>query len=118
MGKVYHILQWVTNINLLPADAERREKEQRLDPPLFVTCDLDQFRDPDKKRAANDACEELDKLDAQDEISVSSIISALLRPIEPSDDQFKECDWGIDPKQFLPTKQAVIFKEQLFISKF
>jgi len=117
MGKVYHAVQRPTNIKLVPADAERKEKELRLDPPLFVTCDLDQFRDPDKKRAANDACEELDKLDAQDEISVSSIISALLRPIEPSDDQFKECDWGIDPKQFLPTKQAVIFKEQLFISK-
>ncbi|XP_017115948.1 uncharacterized protein LOC108138303 [Drosophila elegans] len=93
------------------------KKELKLDPPLFVTCDLDQFRDPDKKRAANDACEELDKLDAQDEISVSSIISALLQPIEPSDDQYKVCDWGINPKQFLPTKQAVIFKEQLFISK-
>ncbi|KAI8042665.1 uncharacterized protein LOC128263259 [Drosophila gunungcola] len=93
------------------------KKELKLDPPLFVTCDLDQFRDPDKKRAANDACEELDKLDAQDEISVSSIISALLQPIEPSEDQYKVCDWGINPKQFLPTKQAVIFKEQLFISK-
>ncbi|XP_016969359.2 uncharacterized protein LOC108037327 [Drosophila rhopaloa] len=97
-------------------DAEGK-KELRLDPPLFVTCDLDQFRDPNKKRAANDACEELDKLDAQDEISVSSIISALLHPIEPSDDQYKVCDWGINPKQFLPTKQAVIFKEQLFVSK-
>ncbi|KAH8353117.1 hypothetical protein KR084_009022, partial [Drosophila pseudotakahashii] len=98
-------------------DASGKKKELQLDPPLFVTCDLDQFRDPNKKRAANDACEELDQLDAQDEISVSSIISALLQPIEPSDDQFKECDWGINPKQFLPTKQAVIFKEQLFISK-
>ncbi|EDV30672.2 uncharacterized protein Dana_GF14923 [Drosophila ananassae] len=88
-----------------------------LDPPLFLTCDMDQFRDPHKKRAAVDACEELDKLDAQDEISVSSIISALLRPIEPSDDQYKQCDWGIDPKQFLPVKQAIIFKEQLFVSR-
>eukprot|EP00099_Drosophila_melanogaster_P007800 NP_001260475.1 uncharacterized protein Dmel_CG13243, isoform B [Drosophila melanogaster] len=93
------------------------DQDMRLDPPLFVTCDMEQFRDPNKKRAANDACEELDKLDAQDEISVSSIISALLRPIEPSDDQYKVCDWGINPKQFMPTKQAIIFKEQLFISK-
>ncbi|KAH8334356.1 hypothetical protein KR059_009129, partial [Drosophila kikkawai] len=96
---------------------DKKPKDLRLDPPLFVPCDMDQFRDPDKKRAAVDACEELDKLDAQDEISVSSIISALLRPIEPSDDQMKVCDWGINPKQFLPTKQAVVFRENLYISK-
>ncbi|XP_017038737.1 uncharacterized protein LOC108086347 [Drosophila ficusphila] len=97
-------------------DVEKKS-EMHLDPPLFLTCDLDEFRDPNKKRAANEACEELDKLDAQDEISVSSIISALLRPIEPSDDQYKVCDWGINPKHFLPIKHAIIFKEQLFISK-
>lgn len=85
----------------------------RLDPPLFVSCDMDQFRDPDKQIG----CDELDKLDAQDEISVSSIISYLLDPIEPSDAQMKVCDWGIKPKEFLPTKLAVVFKEQLFISK-
>ncbi|KAH8393479.1 hypothetical protein KR200_002160, partial [Drosophila serrata] len=94
-----------------------KPEELRLDPPLFVPCDMDQFRDPNKQRAEVDACEELEKLDAQDEISVSSIISALLRPIEPSDDQMKVCDWGINPKHFLPTKQAVVFREQLFISK-
>ncbi|BFF94205.1 uncharacterized protein DMAD_11899 [Drosophila madeirensis] len=97
---------------------EATDKTQlMLDPPLFVPCDLDTVRDPNKKRAYGEACEETDKLSAQDQISVSSIISALLRPIEPSDDQYKVCDWGINPKQFLPVKQAVIFKEQLFISK-
>lgn len=82
----------------------------QLDPPLFVRCDK-----PDEKEAR--ACPEDDKLDAQDEISVSSIISALIRPIEPSDDMYKVCDWGIDPKQFLPVKQAITFNERLFISK-
>ncbi|KAH8410049.1 hypothetical protein KR009_004718, partial [Drosophila setifemur] len=95
----------------------QQNRESRLDPPLFVTCDLDEFRDPNKKRAEVDACEVLEKLDAQDEISVSSIISALLAPIEASDEQYKVCDWGINPKQFLPVKQAVVFKEQLFVSR-
>ncbi|EDW11839.1 uncharacterized protein LOC6576407 isoform X1 [Drosophila mojavensis] len=89
----------------------------KLDPPLFVPCDLEEFRDPNKKMAAASACEEVEKLSAQDEISVSSIISALIRPIEPSDDQYKVCDWQIDPKKFLPVKNSVIFKETLFISK-
>ncbi|XP_034472685.1 uncharacterized protein LOC117780323 [Drosophila innubila] len=98
-------------------DSKRDEDEIKLDPPLFLPCDLSDFRDPGKKGEITGACEELDKLSAQDEISVSSIISALIRPIEPSEDQYKQCDWGIDPKNFLPVKQAVIFKEQLFISK-
>ncbi|EDW03656.1 uncharacterized protein LOC6562102 [Drosophila grimshawi] len=100
-------------------DYSLNEKPLKLNPPLFVPCDLDEFRDPNKEHsdAASEACDALDKLSAQDEISVSSIISALLRPIEPLDDQYKQCDWGIDPKSFLPVKQAVIFKEQLFISK-
>ncbi|EDW77964.1 uncharacterized protein Dwil_GK24764 [Drosophila willistoni] len=89
----------------------------KLDPPLFVPCDLEKFREPGKKRAHNKACEEVDKLSAEDEISVSSIISALLRPIESSDDQYRVCDWEIDPKEFMPVKQAIIFKESLFISK-
>ncbi|KAH8377725.1 hypothetical protein KR093_006817, partial [Drosophila rubida] len=98
-------------------EPKRDEDEIKLDPPLFVPCDMDQFRDPSKQGIIVGACEEPDKLSAQDEISVSSIISALIRPIEPSEDQFKICDWGIDPKQFLPVKHAIIFKEQLFISK-
>ncbi|XP_060666699.1 uncharacterized protein LOC132798750 [Drosophila nasuta] len=98
-------------------EPKQDEDELILDPPLFVPCDMDKFRDPAKQGVIVGACEELDKLSAQDEISVSSIISALIRPIEPSDEQFKQCDWGIDPKSFLPVKQAVIFKEQLFISK-
>lgn len=98
-------------------DSKRDEDGIKLDPPLFVPCNLNDFRDESKKGVITGACEELDKLSAQDEISVSSIISALIRPIEPSDEQYKQCDWGIDPKQFLPVKQAVIFKEQLFISR-
>ncbi|ALC39885.1 CG13243 [Drosophila busckii] len=93
------------------------DASSKLDPPLFVPCDLEQFRDPNKHIAYAAACEQDEKLDAQDEISVSSIISALLRPIEPSDDQYKTCEWGIDPKKFMKVKDAVIFKEQLFISK-
>ncbi|KAH8262873.1 hypothetical protein KR044_001273, partial [Drosophila immigrans] len=98
-------------------EPQKDEGELKLDPPLFVPCDMDKFRDPSKQGIVVGACEELEKLSAQDEISVSSIISALIRPIEPSDEQFKMCDWGINPKSFLPVKQAVIFKEQLFISK-
>ncbi|KAM8716514.1 hypothetical protein ACLKA7_003396 [Drosophila subpalustris] len=97
-------------------DSKRDEDELKLDPPLFLPCDLDDFRDPCKKGEITGACEE-DKLSAQDEISVSSIISALIRPIEPSEENFKKCDWNIDPKEFLPVKRAVVFKEQLFISK-
>ncbi|XP_030377086.1 ciliogenesis-associated TTC17-interacting protein [Scaptodrosophila lebanonensis] len=88
-----------------------------LNPPLFLPLDGEGVAEPYKNPSETDSSELPDKLSAQDEISISSIISALLRPIEPSSEEFHRCHWEINPKQFLHVKRAIIFKEQLYISK-
>ncbi|XP_030384475.1 ciliogenesis-associated TTC17-interacting protein-like [Scaptodrosophila lebanonensis] len=95
---------------------DKRSIYKPINPLLFLPCDLDEFRDPKKKVAALAACDVPEKLSAQDEISVSSIISAILRPIESSAEQYRECNWDINAKHLMPEKQAIVFQEQLFIS--
>lgn len=53
----------------------------------------------------------------EDEISVDSIISALLSKIESTEEQFKECQWGVAAKEMHNEKQSLLFEEKLYISQ-
>lgn len=53
----------------------------------------------------------------EDEISVDSIISALLSQIEPTEVQFRECQWDVTAKEMHNEKQALLFEEKLYISQ-
>lgn len=62
-------------------------------------------------------CQKKFRLKPEDEISLDSIFSALLAPIESSRTHLAHYSkWELDPKEILNEKQAILFEEHLYIS--
>ncbi|XP_065357105.1 uncharacterized protein LOC135951389 [Calliphora vicina] len=62
-------------------------------------------------------CQKKFKLKPEDEISLDSIFSALLDRIEPTQKHLGKLKFEVPAKDLLNEKQAIIFEEQLYISK-
>lgn len=62
-------------------------------------------------------CQKKFRIKPEDEISVDSIISALLSRIEPSEMTFRKYRFDVASKELVNEKQAIIFNENLYISK-
>uniref|UniRef100_A0A1A9WUB4 Tektin n=1 Tax=Glossina brevipalpis TaxID=37001 RepID=A0A1A9WUB4_9MUSC len=93
----------------------RRKSEY---PKIGLNCNLGTL---DDVSAENEydllPCQKKFRIKPEDEISVDSIISALLSRIEPSEMTFRKYKFDVPAKDLLNEKQAIIFNENLYISK-
>ena len=62
-------------------------------------------------------CQKKFKLKPEDEISVESIISAILDRVTPEDKYIRKLKFDVNAKQLVNEKQAIIFEEKLYVSK-
>ncbi|XP_011193839.1 ciliogenesis-associated TTC17-interacting protein [Zeugodacus cucurbitae] len=89
-----------------------------MDVGLFEPCKLEDIPAPRPEDAWEyKPCQKKFVMRPEDEISVDSIISALLSQIEPTEVQFKECQWDVTAKEMHNEKQALLFEEKLYISQ-
>ncbi|XP_018796114.1 PREDICTED: ciliogenesis-associated TTC17-interacting protein isoform X1 [Bactrocera latifrons] len=85
---------------------------------LFESCRLEDI----PERRPEDAwefkpCQKKFLMRPEDEISIDSIISALLSNIEPSEEQYRKCQWDVTAKEMHNEKQSLLFEEKLYISQ-
>ncbi|XP_004525927.2 uncharacterized protein LOC101460786 [Ceratitis capitata] len=85
---------------------------------LFEPCKLDNLSEARPEDAWEyKPCQKKFVMRPEDEISIDSIISALLSMVEPIEEQFKECQWDITAKEIYNEKQSLLFEEKLYISQ-
>lgn len=84
---------------------------------ILKKCNVEDIENPLPEEAfVTYPCQKKFKLKPEDEISVDSIISAILDRISPEDKFIRNLKFHVDPKELINEKQAIIFDEKLYVS--